>query len=92
MSTETLAVVIFKEGFWLGAFFFFLLFLFWYFRILNGVVLSKFGRDLNQLFVKFLRKFLKFLVIVSLMLEVNFETWILNFSDSDFVFFFNSLV
>ena len=48
--------------------------------------LPKFGRDLNLLFMKFLEKFLEFLVIVSMMLDVNFETWILVFSESDFVF------
>ena len=52
---------------------------------MNGDGLFKFGRNLNQLFLKFLGKFLECLVIVTLMLDVNFETWILIFSESDFV-------
>ena len=51
--------------FWLVAFFFFPLFLFWYFTFSNGSGLSKFGRDLNQLFLKFLGQFFEVLVIVT---------------------------
>ena len=74
------------KGFWLVAFFFISLFLFGYFRYLNWGGLSKFSRDINQLFLEFLGKFLEFWVIVSLMLDVNFETWVLVFSESDFMF------
>ena len=49
-------------SFWLITFFF-PLFLFLYFRFLNGGGLSKFGSDLNELF-QFLGKFLEFSVIV----------------------------
>ena len=41
---------------------------FLYFRLLNEGGFSKFGCDLNQLFLIFLEKFLEFLVIVSLMM------------------------
>ena len=44
------------------------------------------GIYVNKLFLKFLGKFFEFFVIVILMLDVNFETWILIFSESDFVF------
>ena len=42
------------------------------------VVLSKFDRDLNQLFLKFLRKFLEFLVIICRFYSCyNILKWIL---------------
>ena len=57
--------------------------------------MSKFGRVLNQLllgyvslwFLVIIYEFLEFLVIFSLMLDVNFENWIFHFSETDFALF-----